>query len=474
MYTTTKKTLALLAVAVVAMAGVFIITTADSGESDAVTISADSSGSCSLTAGDYLCIRGTSGDRYSLHSVSAPPWLSYNSTAETLTGNAVAGTYEVTFKIMYYDGHGNHDVTIDIYVSPANQQPTYYTYTLIYDAAGGVGGPGTVHGQSQVSNNCVFTIPSSQPTRGGYAFSGWGWIPNSHVARTAGDTITLNSPSDPFTIYAQWSSAPTTTAKPVSEFQFSYPDSNNGKVVKFTDRSANTPTSWSWDFGDGSTSTAQNPTHTYSESRQYTVKLIASNATGAGAVCQKAITVNAAPGATACTVTYDTDGGTAISPSAVTVGSNLTLPTPVKTGSTFLGWYSGTMLAGNPGTIYIVPGNVTLTAKWASSAITTYTVTFFSSDGNSLFTQTVASGSRATEPPASAVQHPTGSPFSGWATSSGTIHQFDKPITSDMNLYAKYGGGGDGGGSVWDNQLLTYAVIGVVAILLVLAIARTV
>lgn len=145
MYTTTKKTLALLAVAVVAMAGVFIITTADSGESDAVTISADSSGSCSLTAGDYLCIRGTSGDQYSLHSVSAPPWLSYNSTAETLTGNAVAGTYEVTFEIMYYDGHGNHDVTIDIYVSPANQQPTYYTYTLIYDAAGGVGGPGTVH-----------------------------------------------------------------------------------------------------------------------------------------------------------------------------------------------------------------------------------------------------------------------------------------------------------------------------------------
>ena len=41
-------------------------------------------------------------------------------------------------------------------------------------------------------------------------------------------------------------------------------------TVNFTDESAGTPTSWSWVFGDGGTSTAQNPSHTYSGTGYYT------------------------------------------------------------------------------------------------------------------------------------------------------------------------------------------------------------
>ena len=40
------------------------------------------------------------------------------------------------------------------------------------------------------------------------------------------------------------------------------------------------PTSWSWTFGDGGTSTAQNPSHTYTAAGTYTVTLTASNAFG--------------------------------------------------------------------------------------------------------------------------------------------------------------------------------------------------
>lgn len=39
-------------------------------------------------------------------------------------------------------------------------------------------------------------------------------------------------------------------------------------------------TSWQWDFGDGSTSTLQNPTHTYTTVGQFTVRLIITNAWG--------------------------------------------------------------------------------------------------------------------------------------------------------------------------------------------------
>lgn len=43
--------------------------------------------------------------------------------------------------------------------------------------------------------------------------------------------------------------------------------------VQFTDTSTGGPTSWLWDFGDGSTSTLQNPSHTYVTAGIYTVSL---------------------------------------------------------------------------------------------------------------------------------------------------------------------------------------------------------
>jgi PKD repeat protein len=44
-------------------------------------------------------------------------------------------------------------------------------------------------------------------------------------------------------------------------------------TVQFTDTSTGTPAAWTWDFGDGTTSTDQNPSHTYAEPGLYTVSL---------------------------------------------------------------------------------------------------------------------------------------------------------------------------------------------------------
>jgi len=51
-------------------------------------------------------------------------------------------------------------------------------------------------------------------------------------------------------------------------------------AVTFNDASAGNPTSWVWNFGDGTTSTIQNPSHTYSSSGTYDVSLTISNSTG--------------------------------------------------------------------------------------------------------------------------------------------------------------------------------------------------
>ncbi len=51
-------------------------------------------------------------------------------------------------------------------------------------------------------------------------------------------------------------------------------------TVQFTDTSLNSPAAWSWEFGDGTSSTLQNPTHTYGTPGTFTVNLTVSNAGG--------------------------------------------------------------------------------------------------------------------------------------------------------------------------------------------------
>ena len=65
--------------------------------------------------------------------------------------------------------------------------------------------------------------------------------------------------------------------------------------VQFVDASSNAPNAWIWSFGDGSTSSLQNPTHTYTAAGTYTVTLTATNSAGSNTVSQTGyITVEAA------------------------------------------------------------------------------------------------------------------------------------------------------------------------------------
>lgn len=69
-------------------------------------------------------------------------------------------------------------------------------------------------------------------------------------------------------------------AEPVSDFTANATDSISPLSVQFTDTSTGSPTSWSWDFGDGTTSNEQNPTHTYYSLGSYTVTHTVTNSDG--------------------------------------------------------------------------------------------------------------------------------------------------------------------------------------------------
>jgi PKD repeat protein len=85
---------------------------------------------------------------------------------------------------------------------------------------------------------------------------------------------------------------------PVAGFVFSPGSPTAGQTATFTDASSGSPTSWLWTFGDGGTSTAQNPTKTFSQPGSYTVTLVASNAGGSSSTSRVVTVSQAAPPAT--------------------------------------------------------------------------------------------------------------------------------------------------------------------------------
>ena len=91
------------------------------------------------------------------------------------------------------------------------------------------------------------------------------------------------------------------------------------------------------------------------------------------------------------------------------------------------------------GTFTMPKSNVTVTATFAA---VTYTVTFNSNGGSDVESQTVASGSKATEPaePTKTATTSTKYTFDGWYSDSSltTSFSFDTAIKKDITLYAKW------------------------------------
>src|SRR5271157_46169 len=71
---------------------------------------------------------------------------------------------------------------------------------------------------------------------------------------------------------------------PSAGFVASVTSGSGALTVSFTDKSTNFPYTWSWNFGDGNTSSSQNSSHSYVTAGIFSVKLTATNSTGAATV----------------------------------------------------------------------------------------------------------------------------------------------------------------------------------------------
>lgn len=139
------------------------------------------------------------------------------------------------------------------------------------------------------------------------------------------------------------------------------------------------------------------------------------------------------------TVTFDSNGGSAVTSQTVNEGVRATAPVaPTLEGYVFSGWYSDIGLTiAYDFTTAVVTADLTLYAKWTIAQKNSYTVSFNSNGGTAVADQTVEEGAVAMAPPA-----PTklGHTFDGWYSDSAlTIaYGFTAPVTEGITLYANW------------------------------------
>lgn len=132
------------------------------------------------------------------------------------------------------------------------------------------------------------------------------------------------------------------------------------------------------------------------------------------------------------TVTFNSNGGSAVSFQTITDGEKALKPSnPTRSGYTFEGW----TLNGNAYDFNsVVKSNITLVAKWKENTKAKYTVTFNSNGGSTVSSQTVTEGNKVTRP-----KNPTknGYNFDGWLL-NGSIYDFNSSINDNITLIAKW------------------------------------
>ncbi|HJQ39756.1 MAG TPA: PKD domain-containing protein [Thermoanaerobaculia bacterium] len=224
----------------------------------------------------------------SLGTVTSRVWNFGDGASATTTnaqhGYTRSGVYTVTLTVSSNGASSqvSHTVSVTNALTPAfNWSPASPTtnddVTFLDQSTGGVTswywtfGDGTISQQQNPSKR--FAAPGSYP------------VTLSITRGTEAANLTK-------TIFVA-NGAPTVPAVNAA-FDASTSTPSVGENVTFTDRSSGSPTTWIWSFGDGSTSTAQNPVHSYGGPGTYTVSLYAANSANSSTAI-KSITVASLP-----------------------------------------------------------------------------------------------------------------------------------------------------------------------------------
>ena len=318
---------------------------------------------------------------------------------------------------------------------------------------------GAVSNVVSLSNGEVLSYPEI-PTRDGYAFAGWYLDADCTMPYDFTGTITAN-----FTLYAAWSNVSITN-------DTYYPWEIVDGVLTSTNHSHSSTSSYTitaaspitisftcWSDSEGScdyltiylngsyytNAYGGNGTYDYSfslnagdyitfrYSKDGSVHSGADSAYISGLSFNHNVNAEGSTATASCgeTTEYSYSEGS-VANFSVTYGSEYTLPTPVRPGYVFGGWYEGETAVNMSG-VWDRLSDMTLTARWS---VTTYTLTLDANGGsvdNTSFS--LSYGQELTLP----TPTKTGYTFNGWFTADGTqITSGAWSYTSDVTAIASW------------------------------------
>lgn len=250
----------------------------------------------------------------------------------------------------------NCNFTVDITFT-AEWIPNIYSITYNFNGGDNVALIG--HSGNTVQYDSTYSLPINIPTRTGYNFSGWK-LNSYNTVFSGGISITWTY-AENGTFYAQWIPINYTIA-------FSGGSGTTGSVPSIP---AVYGQNYTLPAYGGFSKTGSHQTGWLVNGETLQAGTAVSNLTSTE---YATVTVTAVWGYTTYTLSFDTTvEGITCNPKKITYNSPYgTLPTPVRTGYDFLGWY----LSGNhitSSTIVTTPSNHILTAHWSPK---TYTLSY--------------------------------------------------------------------------------------------------
>ncbi|WP_336636402.1 InlB B-repeat-containing protein [Lysinibacillus fusiformis] len=322
--------------------------------------------------------------------------------APTKAGYTFEGWYTDITHTDIYDFNKEITANMTIY---AKWKPLKYTVSFEVDGGSTVSNQSVAHGEKA-------SEPTPAPTKAGYTFEGW----YKDVGRTQLYDFT-NVITENTTIYAKWNAQTYTVSfntdggSAVSDQSLAYGEKASAPTPAPT-KAGYTFEGWYTDV-----------THTdiYDFNKEITANT----------------TIYAKWEPLKYTVSFEVDGGSAISHQSVAHGGKATMPQvePTKAGYTFGGWYTDAGHTQAYDFTNVITENTTIYAKWKAQ---TYTVSFNTDGGSTVSDQSVAHGGNATMPEIEPTK--AGYTFGGWYTDAGRTqaYDFNSVITEATTIYAKW------------------------------------
>ncbi|QSB11892.1 InlB B-repeat-containing protein [Lysinibacillus fusiformis] len=300
------------------------------------------------------------------------------------------------------------------------------TYTVLYDGNGNTGG--TVPQDNAIySQNDDVTVAAND---GGLVKTGHSFISWNTKANGTGTSYLPNNTfkiaTENITLFAQWA---------INHYTVSF-DVDGGSTIS----------NQTIDYGEKASQPTPAPTkadHIFEgwyTSNAYTTSYDFNSA------ITRHTTIYAKWSPVMYTVSFDANGGSAVSNQTVGHGKKASqpTPTPTKTGHTFGGWYTSNAYTMPFDFNSVITGNTTIYAKWNP---VTYTVRFDVDGGSAVSNQTVTHEGKASQPTSAPTK--ADYTFGGWYTNNAytTPYNFDTAITANTVIYAKWISNNTGGGN---------------------------